>query len=459
MNNITNILSSAKNITKFSFPIICNSLINIIPTLASMWILAKLGKDQLAAAGIAAPTFFTILTICVTGFFAVGIKISYSIGENKKNIKTQNHKQVGHWVINGIILALIIAIPAVIILLSAPSFLLLIGQKQYLVNLSKTYFYYGALAIIPMLINASLSQYFISTGHPKIIFFISLITLPLIIALSYALILGKWGFPQLAMGGINLASFIIDILITIIGVFIIIFATWSKKNQVFVRPFGVSYKKCIELFQLGWPISIQVGGELASLTVIAYMIGKFGPPALAAAQILQQFVLIFVMINIGLSQGVSVLISRALGEKRLDEVKITTISGTIIIVSIAIIFSILFFVFPANLVDFYLNIKHSEHNQVEYFAIYFMKIAALYIIFDGIRGVLTASLRGLQDSKIPMRVGIFCLWLIGIPCAYLAGFVLNGGPIALRFGFVAGVASAMVIMIVRYKIKVNTIKT
>ena len=79
------------------------------------------------------------------------------------------------------------------------------------------------------------------------------------------------------------------------------------------------------------------------------------------------------------------------------------------------------------------------------------KIAALYIIFDGIRGVLTASLRGLQDSKIPMRVGIFCLWLIGIPCAYIAGFVLNGGPIALRFGFVAGVASAMVIMLIRYK--------
>ena len=455
MHNNTNILSSIKNISKFSFPVICNSLVNILPTLASMWILARLGKDHLAAAGIASPTFFTILTICLTGFFAVGIKISYSIGKNKKNINKQNHEQVGHWVINGIILALIIAIPAVIVLLSAPSFLLLCGQKPHLVNLTKPFFYYGALAIIPMLINSALSQYFISTGHSKIILFISLITLPLIIALSYGLILGKWGLPQLAMGGINLASFIIDILITIIGVLIIIFAKWSKKNQVFVRPFGVSYKKCIELFQLGWPISIQVGGELAAMTVIAYLIGSFGSSALAAAQILTQYVLIFVMISMGLSQGVSVLISHAHGNDKLEEVKNITLAGFIIIIAIAILFSIIFFTFPRYLVDLYLNIKHSEHNQVEYFAIYFMKIAALYIIFDGIRGVLTASLRGLQDSKIPMRVGLFCLWLVGIPCAYIAGFALNGGPIALRFGFVAGVASATVIMLIRYKKRIS----
>ena len=57
-------------------------------------------------------------------------------------------------------------------------------------------------------------------------------------------------------------------------------------------------------------------------------------------------------------------------------------------------------------------------------------IAALYILFDGIRGNLTSALCVLQDSQVPMRVGIACLWLIGLPMAYLAGYPLHRGPIA-----------------------------
>ena len=441
------LLSVIGRLSIFSLPIICNQLLGILPTLASMWILSRLGKDYIAAAGIASPTFYTILTIFVTGFYAVGIKVGHSFGKNK------NSNEIGAWFMNGLVLALILCLPAILIFLNVDTLLLYLGQDPHLVALAEPFFSFGALAIIPMLINSVFNQYFTGIGHPKIAFFLSIVTLPLIIALSYGLVLGQWGLPKLAMGGINCASFIVDVLMTFSAIGIALFAKWSKPFNVFTKPFGINFKRCLALFQLGWPIAIQVGGELAAMTAGAYLLGLFGVSALAAAQITTQYVMLFVMTTLGLSSAVSILVSHAHGEKNLRKIKQTTFAGVIIMFCITAIFAILFLGFPTMLVDLYLNIKHPEHGQLVHLAVYFMMISVVYIVFDGIRNVLTNALRGIQDSKVPMQIGISCIWLIGLPCAYVAGFLMHGGPIALRFGFVAGVAVATVAIILRVRNK------
>jgi Na+-driven multidrug efflux pump len=75
--------TSIKKLLLFSLPIIANSLLSVLPILASTWILSRLGKEQFAAAAIATPTFFTIATTFVTVFYAIGIKIGHCFGENK----------------------------------------------------------------------------------------------------------------------------------------------------------------------------------------------------------------------------------------------------------------------------------------------------------------------------------------------------------------------------------------
>jgi|GEM_PF-867940 len=445
------LLSTIGKVSTFSLPIICNQLLGILPTLASMWILSRLGKDYIASAGLAAPTFYTILTVFVTGFYAVGIKIGHSFGEDNKS------DEIGLWFRNGLVLALLLCIPAIVIFLNVDALLLLLGQDPHLVALARPFFQFGALAIIPMLINSVFNQYFTGIGHPKIAFFLSLITLPLIIALSYGLVLGEWGLPKLAMGGINLASFIVDVLMTFTAIGIALVAKWSKPFKVFSKPSRLSYKRCLALFQLGWPIAVQISGELAAMTAVAYLLGLFGASALAAAQITGQYAMLFVMISLGLSSGVSILVSHARGEKNSEQIKTLTLAGVILIIVITLVFAIGFLAFPTTLVDIYLNIHHPAHSQLVHLAVYFMMVAVVYIAFDGIRNVLTNVLRGMQDSKVPMQIGVSCIWLIGLPCAYFAGFLWPGGPIALRFGFVLGVVVATVAIILRIRKKMASL--
>ena len=445
----TDVIYFMKRIGLFSLPLILNSLLSILPMLVSIWILSRLGKDQLAAAGIAVPTFFTIFTVFLMGFYAVGIKISHDLGKNNKD-------EVGPWVINGLIISLILTIPAIAILLNTPTLLLIFGQNPHLVALTKTFFYFGAATIFLKLVKTVFHQYFVGTGHPRISMIISIGTLPIIICLSYGLILGSWGLPKLAMGGITCASLIIETLSVLIIITIIVFAKWSREYKVFSGGLGINCRKCVELFKLGWPISIQVGGELSAMTALAYMLGLFGASALAATQVVQQYVLIFVMISLGLSQGVSVLISHSYGANDVDKIKTITIAGCLLMGAVSIVFVCGFLIFPRSLVDIYLNIGSHVNNSLVHFAIYFMLIAALYISFDGFREILTSALRGLQDSKIPMRIGVVCLWFVGLPIAYILGVLLHGGAIILRLGFVSGVAVGMLLVLLRYKKILNT---
>ena len=453
MNNTKNtihntqpgLLSVIGKVNHFSLPMICYALMDILPTLTSMWILSRLGKDYIAAAGIATPTFITILTAFLTVIYAVGIKVGHSFGENK------NSEVIGPWVMNGIVLALILSIPAICLLLTAPSFLLYLGQSPHLVALTQTFFIFAAMGVVPFLINTVLNQYFVAIGRPRIAFLLAISVLPLTVIFSYGLVLGQWGLPKLAMGGVSFAYLIADTLVMIASISFVAHAKWSKPFNVFKKPFGIQYKRCLELFTLGWPIGIQIGSQLAASTVVVYLVGLFGVSALAAVQITQQYVLVFTMISTGLASAVSILVSHAYGEKNLYKIKQTTWAGMIIMIIIALIFMVGFFIFPTTLVDIYLDSSHPTNSHLVQLAIYFMMINAGFIAFNGIRRILINALRGMQDTKVPMLISISCLWLIGLPLAYITGLLLHGGPVVLQLVFIIGFVVATTLIILRYR--------
>ena len=206
------------------------------------------------------------------------------------------------------------------------------------------------------------------------------------------------------------------------------------------------------LLDLGWPMSIQVGGELLCITMVAYLVGFFGVDALAATQITWQFVLVFVMISMGLSSAVAILISHAHGAKNTLLVRHTLSAGLLLNGCVVLVFIVCFVAIPTQLIDWYLDIHHPTHSLLVDYAVDFLFVAAVYLAFDGVRNILTSALRGLQDPKVPMKIGLGCLWLIGLPVAAFCGFILPGGAVWLRIGFTSGVIVGTIWLVIRYRI-------
>jgi len=450
MTNTNNLqLENIYKVIRFSLPISAGMLINMISSFIAMMMVAQLGETELAAGALGISTNITIVTIAATFFYSIGISISHLRGQQKSS------EEIGTMVKNGMWLALLLAIPSSLILWNVDTVLIAFKQDPALIAIAKNYFHFAALSVLPSLLIVVFSQFFTGTDRPRYSMLISMISLPLIVFLSYLFVLGRFAMPQLGLAGITCATLISQTLISISVFFYLLLGKNNAKYKIFSGNFLPKLTICKHLFNLGFPIGVQFGAELAAMTVSTYFMGYFGVAALAASQIVSQYSMLVVMVTLGLSQALSVLISKAYGEKNYLLIKQYMFSSMFILTAFFMVVLLFFVGFPNLLIQSFLHHSNTINGDTFHLAVQFFVIAAITLFIDGLRNLYSGALRGLHDSKTPMHIGIICLWGISIPMNYLCGILLHGGPIGLRFGFMSGFVIAAWILWSRIKIKIN----
>ncbi|WP_256656680.1 MATE family efflux transporter, partial [Pseudomonas sp. B10] len=65
---------------------------------------------------------------------------------------------------------------------------------------------------------------------------------------------------------------------------------------------------------------------------------------------------------------------------------------------------------------------------------------------DGLQMLSAGALRGLQDTRVPMWLAIFCYWGVGLPLGCLMAFGLGWGPQGIWLGLITALTLAMLLM-------------
>lgn len=430
-------LSASKKILHLAIPSSATGLLNIVTNFAAILMVAQLGREALAASAIATSTFITVMTILTASLFATGILISHQQGG------TKDPKNIGKITSNSLYCGFLLCLPTTLLLWNGNEVLYLFKQSPALVALTTTYFHYAALTMLPMVFAMVISQFFIAIGRPNFNLITTAIRIPFVIVLSYALILGKFGFPKMELGGVSAAFFYVQVIATLL-LLLYLYLSKAYKQYALFSNFTFDFKLCKQIFDIGLPIGIQFCGEIGAMTVATYMLGHLGIIPLAASQIVSQFAMFVVMITLGLSQAVSILVSRAYATFDNEQVKILLSSS---FATTCVIFTVilgLFAVVPKPFIHLFID-SHAAHNAELISLTHAFLIISMFTLFiDCLRNIYSGVLRGLHDSRSPMRIGVFCLWAISIPACYFVGFTLQGGPIGLRIAFMSGFIAATI---------------
>lgn len=449
-------LSQVKKVFTFALPITASGLINIISNIVAMLMVSHLGHDELAASALAFPTNITLLTLVVTPLYAVGILTGHHFG------KKSHSKEIGNIVRNGFYLGLLLFIPTGFLLWHAGDILHFFNQDPALVALAIPFFHYAALTLFPVVIYTVILQFFTGIGKPRFSLVVTLILLPMIIFFSYAFIFGNFGFPKLGLAGVTCASFLAQS-IGMVGILIYLFLQPNiKQYSFFNKSWLPQWSEIKKIFNMGFPIGLQFGGELSAMSVATYFMGLFKVHTiaiLAAVQIVSQCSMLMVIVTLGLSQALSILVSQAYGSKSIQLARDYFSASIAIILSFWMFIVILFALFHLNFFDLYLHdVSKKNHDLIIYYANYFLLVAGIGLLLDSLRNLLSGALRGLHDTKGPTHIGIACQWLVSLPLCYLVGFTLGGGPVALRLTFFSGFALAAYFLWIRFNKKTSAIK-
>lgn len=419
-----------------------------IPLIATLWaqmgmeiidtlMLGQLGTDALAAGGLGT-AMFIILFVPMVGFIAaVGILIARAYGRRDYQDAVFNFQQ-------GVWLGVGLAIPCMLVMWVAPHLLVPLGYSEELAYQAKQYLHMLMWAMLPGMLIVTLREFIAAFSMPRLLFYSSLSALPLNVLGNYLLMHGIWIFPEMGAAGIGLATALCDYYLCGLLLLVVAYHHSFKDIQVFARLHWPSRAVLNEVFRIGGPISMSISIEVCLFASTTFFMGVLDPAALAGHNIAVNLQPFMFMVPYGLSQATAIRVGHAMGADKPHLVRQIGISSYHLGLTAGTLIMALYLLGGLMLVGLFLDLNNPEYQQSVTFAVTFLIIAAFIQWPDVMNVVSQGGLRGLKDTKAPMKVLFICHWCIGFPLVIILGFHTPLGPQGIWIGLVIAVALASI---------------
>jgi MATE family multidrug resistance protein len=310
----------------------------------------------------------------------------------------------------------------------------LMGHDPAQVPLEQLYFQILMAGSVPTLIKASLASYFSGIGRTRVVMVADLLGAALNIPLSWMLIFGKFGLPQMGIAGAGLGTIVATLFS--IGIFLAFYL--SKGHQQQFRVAGsFRYDRGImrRYLRLGLPSGLESFMNIATFNLFLLLFQSYGIVQGAAMAIVFNWDFLSFIPMIGLNIGVMSLIGRSVGAGDLGRANQVISSGFIAAFSYSGLLAILFLVFREQLVDVF-DTNEANFAEVRVLASHMMIGLVTYMLADATILITGGALRGAGDTRWIMITSTSVHWLM-LVAQYFVIVVYGYGPRVSWWVFVA----------------------
>ncbi|MDP1574065.1 MAG: MATE family efflux transporter [Coxiellaceae bacterium] len=437
-----------KRVIALSLPMAGSRFLQMLSGFISTMMVAHLGKTILAACALIGATLTPILMIFISIVFSLSFIVGQSFGAKK-------YSEIGALVQQGALLSLILGVLMMICCWFADTALYWFHEDPAKLVYVRQYFHILMWGAIPILLQSCLEQFFYGVLKQRIVVVINFLSVLIGIPIAYCFIFGKFGMPQLGVGGLAL-TFVIQACFGFSSLLLCVcFKSDFLKFEVFKKRSHTGLIYLRQIFRIGWPMSVQFGGELGAFFVVTMMIGWLGTDALAATQVVQQWMFLVIVPIFAMSEASGILVGQSVGAREFSHLNTIARASLILSLGLVLLIDFGFVFFPHFFVSFYMDATSAKNAGVLTLVPQLFLLMAITLIFNSIRDVITGSLRGLFDTQFPMQIGLFVMWCLVLPLGYFFAFTLHLNVIGFRIGGNIGLLIGAVIIYWRWRVKLR----
>jgi len=426
---------------KLSAPLAVAQLAQVGMGVTDTVLLGALGRDALAAGGLGGALFFMLAMILQGPAQASGILIAHARGADTP-------ERIAPTLRCGFVLATLAFLPLAAMLWEIETLLIAIGEPASLAADVQTYCRTVLLGAPAMMWLGTQRTYLASMNYPRMVMMVSFAGLILNGVLTYGMIHGRFGLPELGFVGSPAAT---AITLWVMMIITYVWIAWVPALSRYVTRGSIDWALVRELFMLGWPIAITVAVEALLFLVGALMMGVIGVAPLAAHQVAINIASVTFMIPLATSQAANVRVSFHMGAGSPRAARQAGFAALVLGVGFMFVAAVLMFIFPREIALLF-NLDPTKPEDAEAIALVvsLLWICAVFQVFDGAQVIAVGALRGLKDTRIPMILAGIGYWLIGFPVAWILAFTLDMGPTGVWWGLALGLLVAAVVLNVRF---------
>ncbi|WP_152039176.1 MdtK family multidrug efflux MATE transporter [Enterobacter hormaechei] len=270
------------------------------------------------------------------------------------------------------------------------------------------------------------------------------------IPVNYIFIYGHFGMPELGGVGCGVAT---------AAVYWVMFGSMLtyikharsmrdiRNDTTFSTP---DWSMLTRLTQLGLPIALALFFEVTLFAVVALLVSPLGIIDVAGHQIALNFSSLMFVLPMSLAAAVTIRVGFRLGQGSTLDAQTAARTGLGVGVCMAVC-TALFTV----LLREQIALLYNDNPEVVTLASHLMLLAAIYQISDSIQVIGSGVLRGYKDTRSIFFITFIAYWVLGLPCGYILALtdlvVDRMGPAGFWMGFIIGLTSAAIMMMLRMR--------
>ncbi|MBV8583047.1 MAG: MATE family efflux transporter, partial [Candidatus Eremiobacteraeota bacterium] len=409
-----------------------NALQSASQKFASIWIGRLISTEALGAVSAVFPVVFLLFSFVFGVSSGATVLVGQAFGaKDFHRLKRVSGTVLGAALYLGIFVAVVgyFGSPTMLAWLQTPSDIIGMADAY-----SKVVFLIMPMFFVYFVYTALLR----GTGDSATPFYALVVSSVLAILITPLFILGWFGLPKLGVVSAAVSGVIAN---TAALVFMIVYLRIRnhplKMDREMLADFAIDFKILWSVLRIGVPTGVQVMMvSLAELAVITF-VNSFGSSATAAYGAVNQIIgyVQFPAISIGISA--SIFAAQCIGARREDKL------GSVIRSAVGLNYVIggllvgLCYVFAWVLLGWFITDVHTLDIAHELLMITLWS----YLIF-GNSAVLSGIMRGSGDVLWPTAIGIFAIWAVEVPAAWILmhRIGLDGVWLGYPLAYCAGLA-------------------
>jgi MATE family multidrug resistance protein len=427
-----------------AIPIALTQLGQVAMMTSDLALVGRLGDDAVAAAALAQVILFVGFVLGMGLVSAVAPLAAQAFGAREPRM-VRRALRVGLWA------SVMLGVPLTAMQLQGERILLWLGQEPEASAAAGIYLTGLTWSMVPGWWFIALRSFMSAVNRPEPALWTTLIAIPINTLLAYALIFGAFGLPRLEMLGAGVATTLVNLGMVIACLWICYTQRPFRKYRVLGRFWRADWPLLHKLIVVGAPISGSFLMEYGLFAGAALLVGMIGTTELAAHQIALQVAAIVFMVPFGISMAATVRVGHAVGRGDRGAIRragyaAITLAGGFMIAMVALISA------SRHVVPLAFIASGSQSaNETIAIAARLLLIGSTFFIMDGLQTVAAGSLRGLNDTRIPMAIAAFSFWMIGFVACNVLAFPLRLGVDGVWMGFTISLAVYAALLLWRFE--------
>ncbi len=436
-----------------SAPIAGIQLAQVALTTTDLVMMGSLGVKAIAAGGLAITLYNQLRTMCVGAVTAVGNLVAGAVGRGEKrsggpHLDERTGNEVRQVVRAAFLVATLVGLLGGVVLVALGYALTWFGQDSRVLELARPTMMALAPGLVPMLWLNVLRQFAVGMRRPGSLLGVTVVSIAVNVALDGGFAYGWFGFPVLGLTGIGLATTIVQLL-SFFAFLVILRRDEQLAPLLSIQGWKADVGIVGDILRLGIPISLTYGSEAGITSIATLMMGSFGPIPLAAHNVVNQLAYIVYQLNIGLSHGSSILVSRAVGQgNRREAGQIARTALTLGVVAMALV-GLVYLTVPTWVLRIFLDLHTDPTVESLAKTLLFFGVAQQFL--KGAQNISVGLLRGLGNTKSGFSITLIGYWVVGTPAMLLFGYGLGLHGPGVWIGLCAGFGVTAILLLRRFR--------